>query len=550
MKTKMLIFIVLQSLFLSSFSQQKPKLMVGIVVDQMRPEYLWRFQSQYTENGFKKLLNKGFNFTNTHIDYVPTVTGPGHASIYSGTTPRYHGIVSNDWYDRILKTEMYCAYDSLIYSVGNEKPEKGSYSARNLISTNICDELKMFTAGKGKVIAMSLKDRGATLPAGHMADAAFWFDQKTGNFISSTFYINELPSWVKTFNQQRKADQYLKTAWELLLPLETYQFSLPDDNPFEPAMGKDKPIFPYNLEELSKTSKNKYSPIYGSPWGNSILADLAIETIEKSDLGRDNIPDILAISFSSTDVVGHAFGPHSKELNDVYVRLDRDIQRLLEALDKHVGEGNYTLFLTADHGVAEPPKFLMANKMAGGFVDMQLMKKSCSDYLDSVFGKANWIESQMDEFIYLDHQLINSRGIALNEIQNKLAEFLRDYPAVAYAFTANSLENSEMTDYMSGRVYRGFQRKRSGDVRVVLEPGYNELSKTTATHCTGYAYDTNIPLLWYGAGVPHGESHQHYDVSDIAPTVSVMLRTKYPSACIGDPIQELFKKDITDNLKP
>jgi len=521
--------------------QTPPKLMVGIVVDQMRAEYLYRFYGQFGDGGFKRLMDKGFNCRNVHYNYIPTYTGPGHTSIYTGTVPQYHGIVGNNWYDRKLKRSVYCADDSSEETVGNEKNEKKSYSARNILATTVTDELKISTNLKAKVIAVSLKDRASAFPAGHMADGAFWFDHITGNFVSSTYYMKTLPSWVTAFNNEKRPLKYLDNTWSLLLPEDTYGLSLLDNNRYEGIpKGKTTPTFPYNLKELSTLNPPLFEMVYRSPFGNNLLTDLAIEALKGAGLGKGAYPDFLAISYSSPDAVGHFYGPLSKEVNDTYVRLDRDIARLLEALDQWVGKDNYTVFLTADHGVDEVPKYLMDHKVPAGYFDTGAAAKEAQQFLTKQFGEGKWIESTMNEQFYLNRTLIKEKGLDLANVQNQLAAFIREIDGVSKVYTATQLDQQEFTKNMGARVQNGFFYKRSGDVKAIFEPGWTDDMVSTSTHGTGYTYDTQVPLLWYGHGIVKGESVSHYNITDIAPTVSMLLRIKLPSACIGDPIKEVI----------
>jgi len=533
-------------LLINSYSQtqQQPKLIVGIVVDQMRPEYLYRFYNQFSDNGFRRLLKQGFVCRNTHLNYVPTYTGPGHASIYSGTSPRYHGIVANDWYDRKLKRSVYCVADSLQQTIGSELDKRG-LSPHNLLSTNICDELKIFTNGKANVISLSLKDRAAILPAGHMANGAFWFDEKSGNFVSSTFYMKELPNWVINFNAQKKSSYYMQQVWTPLRADSTYTYSLADDNNYETILkGKSRPVFPYDLKALATANLPYFHLLFSTPYGNSLLADFAINTLQNTTLGRNTCSDFLAISFSSTDYVGHAFGPLSKEINDTYLRLDNDIARVLNALDSTIGENNYLLFLTADHAMAEVPTYLIDNKIPAGFFQSSSLKVLANSYLSAKLGQNKWIEAADNDQFYLNRTLIADKGLNLIEIQNILAEFLRQQPNIAQVYTQNQLDNQEYILDIAARVQRGFYFHRSGDVAIVLEPGWvSDMKEGTtqgSSHGSAYAYDTNIPLIWFGANVKSGQSFIYHPVVDIAATLAAILHTKYPSACIGNPITELL----------
>jgi predicted AlkP superfamily pyrophosphatase or phosphodiesterase len=521
-----------------------PKLAVGIVVDQMRPEYLYRFAANFGKGGFNRLTKDGFVCYNTHINYLPTITGPGHASIYTGTTPKYHGISGNNWFDRTTRKSVYCAQDSLVESVGNDKKVKGSYSARNILVPTFSDVLKLSTAKHGKVYAMSMKDRGAAFPAGHAADGAFWFDKKTGNFITSSYYMDKLPDWLTKFNQQRKAESYLDSTWKPVLVNDNYPFSLPDS--ISKKYGNSTPLSVLSQKPLRQFSKSSepYSVIYSSPFGNKILADLAIETIKNAGLGTDNYPDLLAISFSSPDAVGHAFGPLSEELNDTYIRLDYEISRVLDALDKYVGKDNYVLFLTADHGMSDIPQLLVDNKIPGGYFDGNKFRHQIDSVLSEKYGSGKWIDTIYEDQIYLDHQLFSKKGNNLVEAQELIANFARTKEGIVDAFTADQLTRYDYDNSISGRVQKGYFYRRGGDVQIVYMPGWMDKGDKTvvaATHGSGFNSDTNIPLIWYGSGIKNGQSYVHYDVTDITPTVSALLHIAFPSAAIGNPIVEVLK---------
>jgi len=532
----LLIFIlILNTQFLLEAQQQKvPKLLVGIVVDQMREEYLLRFYDQFGENGFKRLIREGFNCRNAHYNYIPTVTGPGHSSIYTGTTPRYHGIVNNEWYDRKLKRKVYCVEDTTEKLVGANTIKKG-VSPRNLLSSNLADELKISTNQKSKVISVSFKDRSAILPAGHMADGVYWVDLDSGNFISSSFYMSKLPDWVIHFNNQKKAFKYIENTWTLLRPEDSYSSSIAYDNNYEGSfIGKVKPGFPYNLKELSETNPPQFEVIYTSPFANDLLTDFAIDAIKQEGLGMGNYTDFLAISYSSTDPIGHKFGPLSKEINDTYLRLDEDIARLLDILDKQVGKGNYTLFLTADHGVSDIVKYLSDHKMPTGFLSLDSLSKEASISLNRKFGIGNWIEFTINNQIYLNRSFINEKNINLVEIQNQLAGFLREQKGIAQVFTSNQLEEQDFTQNISIKVQNGFYYKRCGDIIIVSEPTWLFEKKESASHGTGYTYDTHVPIILFGAGIKKGESFDNLNITDLAPTISTILRIKLPSAAFGN----------------
>ncbi len=322
----LLSFLFISSLYAQGAKTRKPdtspKLVLGIVVDQMRYDYIYRFWNKYGNGGFKRLVNEGFFCRNTHYNYMPTYTAPGHASIYTGTTPAVHGIVGNNWFVKEENKSTYCTDDKTVKTVGSTSAA-GEMSPANMWSSAITDELRLVSNFQSKVIGISLKDRSSILPAGHLANAAYWFDSQNGAFITSTHYMQDLPSWAAKFNAQDKAKEYLSKSWTTLLPVQQYTESLPDDNPFEGLFkGEQKPVFPHNLPEIFK--QDGYEAIRYTPFGNSMVTDFALTAILAEKLGKGAATDFLAISYSSTDYIGHRYGPRAIELEDTYLRLDED----------------------------------------------------------------------------------------------------------------------------------------------------------------------------------------------------------------------------------
>ncbi|WPP48173.1 alkaline phosphatase PafA [Catalinimonas niigatensis] len=543
-KTMLLWMLVCFSLFSSSTPKtepsQRPKLVVGIVVDQMRQEYLLRFYNQFGEDGFKRLMNKGFMARNAHYNYIPTYTGPGHASVYTGTTPATHGIISNDWYSRELKRTVYCAEDTTVSAVGGSE-SAGQISPRNMLSSTITDQLKMSTQGRSKVIGISIKDRGSALPAGHRADAAYWYDGSSGEMMTSTFYMEDLPSWVKQFNQQKLPKKYLSQTWNTLLPIEEYTASADDDSEYEVRFSDDEPsTFPYDLKRLNKNAKG-YGMLSSTPFGNSLVVDFAKAALEEEALGQGAETDFLAVSFSSTDYIGHTFGAQSKEVQDTYIRLDRDLADLLNTLDKRVGEGNYLVFLTADHAVLDVPKLLVDARMPGGYLEISKISTFIEQDLKEKYGEGKWIEHASSQLL-LDHQLIEEKGVDLEEIQDFVADRLMDFKGIKETYTATTLRKFEYTRGQRQLLQMGYNFQRSGDVVYTLDPGFLNSSRMQGTsHGTGYNYDTHVPVLFYGWGVKAGESVRYHTITDIAPTLSMLLNITLPDGADGQPIEEIFE---------
>lgn len=516
-----------------------PKLVVGIVVDQMRQEYLYRYSEHFGEGGFRRLMDEGFMLKNAHYNYIPTKTGPGHASVYTGTTPKNHGIILNEWYDRESKVEVNCVDDYDVLTVGS-KSKNGKFSPKRMLVPTITDQLKLSTQSRSKVIAVSIKNRGAILPGGHMADGAYWYDTDNGNFVTSTFYKESLPSWVKNFNKKKMADQYLAGKWETLLPLDHYTASSADDVPFEKLFpGATKPVLPYDLSSWS--AAEKYDLLPETPFGNSILKELSIEAIESEALGSRSETDFLAISFSSTDKVGHAFGPQSVELQDTYLRLDRDLAEIFAKLDQQLGEGNYLVFLTADHGVAENPDFMKSKGLISGFYDESKIKKDLNRTLESQFGVTDLVEHFTDGQLYFSYDLINSNQLDKNQLVKISYQFLSELPEVSDVLLGKDLRRFNYTEDQKAMVQRGYHWHRSGDITVLYQPTYIEFKKAGTTHGSGFVYDTHVPLLWYGWQIPKGHSYQYHAITDIVPTIAFLLNIKLPGSNTGKPILEVLE---------
>ncbi|WP_375416245.1 alkaline phosphatase PafA [uncultured Hymenobacter sp.] len=548
-------------------SLPRPKLVVGIVVDQMRYDFLYRYWDKYGPDGFKRLLKQGFSYESAHYNYVPTYTGPGHASIYTGTTPSVNGIVGNNWFVRETGKVTYVTEDKSVQAVGGTAAA-GQQSPRNLLTTTIGDELRLATNFQSKVIGLSLKDRGSILPAGHSATAAYWYDGANGAFISSSFYMSDLPAWVKAFNDQKLAAQYLSQPWNTLLPLSQYTESTADDVSWESAYkGEARPVFPHDLPRLSgalppqvkatlqatgeKTAPagspaTNYDLLRSTPFGNSLTLDFALEALRAEQLGqRPGITDMLAVSFSSPDYVGHQFGPNSVEAEDTYLRLDRELARLLTALDRAVGKGQALVFLTADHGAAHAVDFLKSQRLPAGAVGPAALRDSVQRALVRRHGPGTWVLDFENQQVYLNRPLLAQKRLPLADVEAEVADYLRAYPGVAAALPALDLQRSHWTSGPVMQQENGFYAPRSGDVLVTFAPGWLEayafpVVKGT-THGSGGAYDTHVPLLFWGWGVRHGESAAPARIVDVAPTLARWLHIQEPSGCTGAPLLEAMK---------
>ncbi len=519
----------------------RPKLVVGIVVDQMRYDYLTRFYSKYGDDGFKRLMNNGFNCENAHFNYIPTYTAVGHTSIYTGATSSTHGIISNNWYDKFLKKTIYCVDDFNYEAVGTKK-EGEQKSPYRMLTTTITDELRLAQYMKGKTISIGIKDRSAVLPGGHTANAAYWFIGKNeGKFISSTYYMDQLPKWVDNFNDSGLAKKYVNQKWVTLYPIDTYTESIADNNKFEqPYKGEKSPVFPHNLPKLRK-SNNNFDLIKFTPFGNSIVTEFAKSAIENENLGKGEYTDFLTISYSSTDYIGHQFGVDSKEIEDTYLRLDKDLAGFLEFLDQNIGANNYTLFLTADHAAVQVPAYLKSNKIPAGYIDEDKFQEFIQEIAKKHFNSVELIENISNFQIFLNKEKISELNLDIRKITQVLVDEIINYKGVHKVVTAHTLQNTNFTDGILHNLQNGYNQKLSGDVLIVPDPATIIYPKTGSTHGSGFSYDTHVPLIFYGKGIRKGSSKTLVPIIDIAPTLSNYLQIEFPNGNTGKVIENVIK---------
>lgn len=531
------VLLLVFSVSLQAQTLQRPKLVVGIVVDQMRWDYLYRFYDRYdAKGGFKRMLNQGFSCENTMIPYTPTVTACGHSSIYTGSVAAVTGITGNFWWDRQQMRAVYCTEDKSVNTVGSNTA-LGKMSPKNMLVTTICDELRLATNFKSKVIGISLKDRGGILPAGHSANGAYWYDNTNGNWITSTYYMNELPKWVIDFNTQKQVDKYYQSGWSLLYPANSYLQSTADEKSYEA-----KPFgarFPYDMKNFIGKD---YGKITTTPMGNTFTAEFAKAAITGEQLGADNITDFLAVSFSSPDYIGHTFGPNSVEAEDGFLRLDKELGKLLDFLDSKVGKGQYTFFLSADHGVAEVPEFMKENKLPGGRVFMGTLMSQLNKELKEKYAINNIIVSDDNYQLHLNHPSLDSARISKKELTRWLVDRLGPDSGIARVFAIEDLYNIPLQPKIRSMLNNGYYPSRSGDIQIILKPGYiDAYSPTGTTHGLWNPYDSHIPLLWFGWGIKTGKTNKEVSMTDIAPTLAALLHIQMPSGCVGEPIQEVMK---------
>ena len=480
---------------------ERPKLVVGIVVDQMRWDYLCRYYDQFGDDGFRRLIDKGFSCDNCLINYLPTVTAIGHTSAYTGSTPALHGICGNDFF--IDDRKVYCCGDSTVNPVGSNNRKKACMSPVNLLSTTIGDQLRMHTDFRSKVIGVSYKDRAAILPAGRSANAAYWLDTKNLCFVTSTYYMEDLPAWAKAYNAQLKN----------------------------------------NKEAQKLGDRIGYDPICGT-----VTTDMAIAALKGEDLGKGKVTDMLCVSYSETDVIGHEWGTRGEHTDGAYLQLDKDIARLLKSLDEQVGEGNYLVFLTADHGGAHNFQWMTDHKLAGGAWNMDefVFSKDLEAYLQKTLGVGLSVINGVNGYrVFLNHGRIAAAGQSVEKVKEVLTDYFSQVPHVQFVMDFEKVNTWSVPDVLRSRALLGYHPHRSGDLLLVLEAGWYEFWKSSSpvgtTHSSWNPYDAHIPLLFYGWKVEHGSTGREVHITDIAPTVTQMLHIQQPNACIGEAILEIIE---------
>lgn len=518
-------------------AEERPKLVVGIVVDQMRWDYLERFADRFGEGGFRRMLTEGYSCDNTLIDYIPTVTAIGHTSIYTGSVPSIHGIAGNNFRDN--GRWVYCTDDETVKPVGSTS-KAGLMSPSRLLTTTVGDELHLATNFRSRVIAVALKDRAAILPGGRTADGVYWFDDETGRFITSSYYRDELPEWLTDFNAKDRARTLLANDWASLYPIETYRQSTADNTPFEDKfVGTDAPTLPVPTSRLFK--KQGYEVIRTTPYGNTLTLEAAKAAIEGEQLGRHDDTDFLAVSLSSTDYIGHQYGPNAIEVEDTYLHLDRDLAAFLTYLDGQVGRGNYLIFLTADHAAAHNPTFMRAHKMSAGGWDTKAVLTRLDSVARADFGIEQSVIERIENYqVFLDQKQIAARHIDRQRLAAAFTTELERLPEVAYAVCQRHAASAAIPAPIRERIVNGFNHQRSGEIQIILKPGYyddNADAPTGTQHGVWCNYDAHIPLVFMGWNVPAGRTTRPTHMTDIAATVAAMLHIQQPSGCIGNPIE-------------
>jgi predicted AlkP superfamily pyrophosphatase or phosphodiesterase len=522
----------------------KPKLVVGIIVEQLRYDQIEKFRSRFSENGIRKLLNEGTYFQNASFQYMLTQSAPGYATISTGAEPSFHGITSDYWYLPLKNELIYCTKDLSVNPVGGSF-ESGLHSPVNLQASSFSDELKMATNKKAKVFAVGLKENPVIFSAGHGADGAYWYDNNTGTWMSSTYFIKSLPAWVVDFNARKYPETYLLNQWSLLRPLQDYDDCMPDSNKYETGFNGIN-YFPYDLKALSAkgrgNSNRDFSFLRETPFGNAFTTSFALKLIEQEKLGKDDITDYLALCYNSTDNIGHRFGPSSVEMADAILRLDKEIESLLKYIADSIGKKNVLIYFTAAHGISEIPAVLESNRIPSGYFRQNQALQLLRSYLNAMYGEGDWVKGYSEKQIFLNRTLIEDAKISLDEMQKRVARFLVQFTGVAAAYPYSAFEANDFGNGNLKRIINNFSPQRSGDVIVTLNSGWVEKQDDYVTNYNSpYEYDSHVPLIWYGWSVNRATVTRKVNMTDIASTLSSLCKVPFPNACTGEPLFELFR---------
>jgi predicted AlkP superfamily pyrophosphatase or phosphodiesterase len=516
----------------------RPKLVVGIVVDQMRWDYLYRYADRYEAGGFKRMLGEGFSCENTLITHLPSFTAVGHSTIYTGSVPAIHGITGNDWTDQVTGRKWYCTEDTTVSPVGTTSAA-GKMSPRNLLASTITDELKLATNFRSKVVGVSLKDRASILPAGHTPNGAFWLDDSNGSFVTSSYYMNELPEWVTKFNNAKEPAALMSKPWETLYPINTYVQSTADAASWEGTFkGETTTTFPHNMPVIYAQDRGS---LRTTPSGNTLTLDFAKAAIAGYNLGGGTVIDFLTINCASTDYVGHQYGPNSIEVEDTYLRLDKDLAAFFRYLDQRVGKGNYLVFLSADHGAAHSVGFMKEHNIPADLVPGGKLLTGVNSALLAKFGVDKLAVSGENYHVNFDRAKIREQKLDYDAVKKEAVLYLQQQPGVEFAVDIDNIGNSPIPEPIKSMIINGYNPKRAGAVMIIQDPGWYQGSEKGTTHGSWNTFDTHLPLVFMGWHVKHGSTNAVTSMTDIAPTIAAMLHIQMPSGCVGKPVMEVYK---------
>lgn len=525
---------------------EKPRLVVGIVIEQFRYDFIDKYWDMLGEGGIKKLINEGTFCKNASYDFFLTQSAPAHATLATGTSPRHHGIVADNWFTPLRDEIVYCTTDNSVKPAGGSY-EAGQHSPSRLLPSTFADELKLATSGRAKTFGLGFKEHTAILSAGHSADAAYWYDKNSGTWMSSSYYIDSLPGWLNDFHSLQLADTYLDSEWNTLPGTDQYSSCFPDTSEYESGLN-GRSVFPYDIKKMSTDAfmgvinrKRDYSLLEKIPASDSYTTDFAIRLIEEEKLGEDEVTDFINVTFSATDNIGHSFGPGSVEMADAVIRLDKNLEHLLDYINNKVGKKNVLIYLTSAHGIAEIPGILQEKKIPAGYFRHNQAISLLKSYLNVVYGQGKWVKGYYGKQLYLNHMLIEDSDLDLAAVQLKAAGFLTQFTGISTAVSGTVLANNEFTRGHFARMRNSFDPIRSGDIIIDLKPGWVENGEWVTNHNSVYEYDSHVPLIWYGWKINRSGINRRINMKGLAATLSALCRVPYPNACSGEPVIELLR---------
>ncbi|MCX7986561.1 MAG: alkaline phosphatase family protein [Bacteroidales bacterium] len=548
-KIKIYAFVVLAFFLNPILNAQKnqkknPRLVIGLIIDNLRTDMLYRYWYSFENNGFRRLINEGTRFDYVNLNFFYTQTAPTMASLVCGCYPSSHGIIANEWYDDLSGKIQTATGDESVICVGSETSSE-KHSPKKMITSTIGDELRLATFKQSKTFALSLDAMPATLLAGQTANGAYWFDIFSGKMVTSSAFQNELPQWIKDFNAKKLPDIYLQQTWNLLYPDSTYsRINFPDNSRYENGI-KGKKTFPYDLKSMSvRTDGGKdYSLLKYTPMGNNLLKDFALTLIVNEELGKDDYPDLLLINFNTTEYIAQQFGILSYEFQDALLRLDKELAHLLGFIDSYVGKQNVLLFLTSPHGAAYPNKMMNDLGFRAGQFNAGQAYVLLKSYLKAIYGDGDWVKFWKGQQIYLNHQLIQQARVDKEKMQREVARFLLDFDGIGYVIISEQVSKNGTKQGVYGQLNNSFYLGRSGDVMYALLPNWTEMGESLAPHNTGYSYDSHVPLIFYGWYSQRQTVVRPIDMQDLAATIAAILKIPFPNACQGTPIPEMINNE-------
>jgi hypothetical protein len=523
----------------TTVSASSPRLVVGLVVENMHPDYIERFWDKFGEDGFRRLYSKGFICANHHISNLVQRPSVGMATLSTGTTPSHHGIVNDSWIDRLKNKETDCIFDHSSTTIGSGS-KAGERSPSKLMTPTLGDRLKLVTKGKARVFSIAMNDYAAIFAAGHSADGAYWLDESSGNMVSSSCYMDKYPEWAVEFNKFKLADKYLGYIWKTSNEQITYTESVESASLHETGFLGKYNLFPYDLSKLKKESGGTYGILKSTPFANTYLKDFALQLIPKEQLGYDFIPDLLTLVFSSMDKDCGNFGPLSVEMEDTYLRMDKEIAELLKYIENGYGTENVLFFLTSTSSVSYHADYLKEKyKLNTGIFNPESSVSLLKSFLNIKYGEGDWIEKFGNQQLYLNHELAAKKKINLRDMQAETASFLNQFEGIAYAKAAFEIESDNFLGGPLASFQNNFHIKRSGDVMIRYEEGWLPKEKYKAVD---YTDNDQVPLVWYGAGIKKGTTLKKTDATDVVPTICALLGIVPPGSTTGMVIEEILPK--------